>query len=335
MSTAGVHPAWGGRVILELDRLTVAYGRKVALQDVTMRLAEGAVGLLGPNGAGKSTLIKTVLGFLRPTSGSGRLLDQEFTRDPLAVRRLVGYMPESEGHIPGMNAVAFVAFAGELAGMGRTDAMARAHEVLSYVGLGEARYRTVDTYSTGMKQRIKLAQALIHDPRVLFLDEPTNGMDPKGRREMLDLIRDISTRKQISILLCSHLLPDVEYACREVVVINRGAVVTSGNIDELRARRRRVYQVRGRGEQAPLEAALRGFGCDVQPDRDRMLRVELPEGREAGLIFEAASRCAFQVRLLVPLRLSLEEVFLGAIGAPQQGASYQVAGTAAGAATEH
>ncbi|MFQ5670343.1 MAG: ATP-binding cassette domain-containing protein [Acidobacteriota bacterium] len=313
-------------MIVELDHLTVSYGRKVAVKDLSLRLGEGAVGLLGPNGAGKSTLLKTILGFLPPSSGGGRLLDHDIRREPLVVRRLVGYMPENDGHIPGMNAVSFVAFAGELAGMGRIDAMARAHEVLSYVGLGEARYRPVDTYSSGMKQRIKLAQALIHDPKVLFLDEPTNGMDPRGRREMLDLVRDISSRKRISILLSSHLLPDVEYACREVVVLNQGTVVTSGNIEELKSRRRQVYQVRGKGNMAAFEEALRAAGCGVSRDRDRMLRVELPAGHTARRIFEVGNGDGFQVRHLVPLRMTLEEIFLDAIGAPEAREAVQVMG---------
>ncbi|MFQ5718199.1 MAG: ATP-binding cassette domain-containing protein [Acidobacteriota bacterium] len=316
----------GGSMILQLDGMTVAYGRKVALRDVSLQLAAGAVGLLGPNGAGKSTLIKTVLGFLAPRSGGGHLLDHDFCSDPLAIRQMVGYMPENEGHIPGMNAVAFVAFAGELAGMARVDAMARSHEVLSYVGLGEARYRPLDTYSTGMRQRIKLAQALIHDPKVLFLDEPTNGMDPKGRREMLDLVKDISVRKRISIVLCSHLLPDVEYACRDVVVLNRGTVVTSGNIEELKARHRQVYQVRGKGDQAKLKAALATAGCDVTLDADRMLRVAMPAGETARFIFQRAADTGYQIRHLMQLRRTLEEVFLDAIGDTSAGATMQVAG---------
>ena len=306
-------------MILELNGLTVTYGKKIAIRNLSLKLGAGAVGLLGPNGAGKSTLLKTVLGFLTPAAGSGRLLDMDITADPLAVRRQVGYMPESEGHIPGMNAVAFVAFTGELAGMGRLDAMARAHEVLSYVGLGEARYRSVDTYSTGMKQRIKLAQALIHDPKVLLLDEPTNGMDPAGRRSMLDLVRDISQRKKISILLCSHLLHDVEYACKEVVVLKEGAVVRSGNIEELKAHRRRVYTVRGKGDASTFRQVLQSMGCGVEEQRDKLLKVELPEGEDAQRIFEAASQNGFQVRHLTRQRMSLEDVFLDAIGAEGAG----------------
>jgi len=206
--------------------------------------------------------------------------------------------------------------------------MARAHEVLSYVGLGEARYRSVDTYSTGMKQRIKLAQALIHDPKVLFLDEPTNGMDPKGRREMLDLVKDISGRKKISIVLCSHLLPDVEYACREVVVLDKGTVVTAGNIEELKAKQRRVYQVRGKGDAASFRQVLEASGYNVEEDLDRMLRVELGEGESAAKLFEAASRNGYQVRHLAQLRMTLEEVFLDAIGGVDAKSAHQVTGAA-------
>src|SRR5258705_271876 len=170
--------------VVTLEGVTVTYGTNRALSDVTSSFARGAVGLLGPNGAGKSTMIKTLLGFLVPERGRMRVLGFDVAESPLDIRARVGYMPESDAHIPGMNAVSFVAYCGELAGLPRVDAMQRAHEVLFYVGLGEARYRNVETYSTGMKQRIKLAQALVHDPDLLFLDEPTNGMDPKGRDVM-------------------------------------------------------------------------------------------------------------------------------------------------------
>ncbi len=196
--------------VATLDRVTVAHGRSQALRDVTASFATGAVGLLGPNGSGKSTMIKSLLGFLRPASGRMRVLGLDVSTSPLEIRARVGYMPESDAHIPGMNAVSFVAYCGELAGLPRVDAMQRAHEVLFYVGLGEARYRNVETYSTGMKQRIKLAQALVHDPDLLILDELTNGMDPKGRDEMLELVRDLGHNKGVRLILSSHLLPDVE-----------------------------------------------------------------------------------------------------------------------------
>src|SRR5688500_10070397 len=170
--------------VVQLDRVSVRYGRSFALRYVTAAFPPGAVGLLGPNGAGKSSMLKALLGFVVPEQGEMRVLGRDVRHAALGIRARIGYMPESDAHIPGMNAVSFVAYCGELAGLAATDAMQRAHEVLSYVGLGEARYRNVETYSTGMKQRIKLAQALVHDPDLLFLDEPTNGMDPKGRDEM-------------------------------------------------------------------------------------------------------------------------------------------------------
>jgi ABC-2 type transport system ATP-binding protein len=180
--------------VVTLENVTVTYGRNQALADVTTTFERGAVGLLGPNGAGKSTMIKALLGFLAPSQGRMRVLGLDVATSPIAIRARIGYMPENDAHIPGMNAVSFVAYCGELAGLPRTDAMQRAHEVLFYVGLGEARYRNVETYSTGMKQRIKLLRRCAR-PRSLFLDEPTNGMDPKGRDEMLELVRDLAHNK--------------------------------------------------------------------------------------------------------------------------------------------
>jgi ABC-type multidrug transport system ATPase subunit len=205
--------------VVVLDKGTVAtHGPIDALKGVTAKFARGAVGLLGPNGAGKSTMLKALLGFVKPSVGRMTVLGLDVASSPLEIRSRIGYMPESDAHIPGMNAVSFVGYCGQLAGLPPVDAMQRAHEVLYYVGLGEARYRNVETYSTGMKQRIKLAQALVHDPDLLFLDEPTNGMDPKGREEMLDLIRDLGHNKNVNLILSSHLLPDVEYTCDHVIV---------------------------------------------------------------------------------------------------------------------
>src|SRR5438067_4470449 len=220
--------------VVTLESVTVAYGKNRALRDVTSSFASGAVGLLGPNGAGKSTMIKALLGFLVPDRGQMRVLGLNVAEAPLEIRARVGYMPESDAHIPGMNAVSFVAYCGELAGLPRVDAMQRAHEVLFYVGLGEARYRNVETYSTGMKQRIKLAQALVHGPKLLFLDEPTNGLDPAGRDEMLALVRDISHGKGVNVLVSSHLLPDIERTCDRVIVMRSGRIATEGDIATLR-----------------------------------------------------------------------------------------------------
>jgi ABC-2 type transport system ATP-binding protein len=302
-----------------LDRVTVAYGKNRALREVSAVFPTGAVGLLGPNGAGKSTLLKSLLGFIPPTSGRLEVLGMNVAERPLEVRARLGYMPETDGHIPGMNAVTFVAYCGQLAGLPQSDAMQRAHEVLFYVGLGEARYRNVETYSTGMKQRIKLAQALVHDPDLVFLDEPTNGMDPKGRDEMLELIRDIAHNKGINLILSSHLLPDVEFACDHVVVLDKGAVATFGPIDELKGPTGRVYEVRVKGDLAPFVAALHGAGMECRATDEDVMRVFVPgppghPGDDQQQICAVAGRVSVQVRHLRTSVPTLEDVFARAIG---------------------
>jgi ABC-2 type transport system ATP-binding protein len=259
-------------------------------------------------------MIKALLGFVIPDQGEMQVLDLDVKRSPLQIRSRVGYMPESDAHIPGMNAVSFVAYCGELCGLPRADAMQRAHEVLYYVGLGEARYRNIDTYSTGMKQRIKLAQALVHDPDLLFLDEPTNGMDPKGRDEMLELIHDIAHNKGLSLILSSHLLPDVEYTCDHVVVLDHGAVATQGPIAGLKEHGGRVFELRVKGDAAAFVEVLRGAGLECHETDEDIMRVFVPEGRGAEQLFQLASTHRMQVRHLRPSVPTLEDVFAHAVG---------------------
>src|SRR5207237_5006733 len=214
-----------------------------------------------------------------------------------------------------MNAVSFVAYCGELAGLPRVDATERAHEVLFYVGLGEARYRNVETCSTGMKQRIKLAQALVHDPDLLFLDEPTNGMDPKGREEMLELVRDLGHNKGVSLILSSHLLPDVEYTCDHVVVMDKGQVATQGPIDELKGPAGRVYELRVKGDLRGFIDVLASEGMDVHATDEDVMRVFVPAGAgDQKPICPTASRFGAQVRHLRPSVPTLEDVFAKADG---------------------
>ena len=300
--------------VVTLDRVSVRYGRSPALREVSAAFPPGAVGLLGPNGAGKSTMLKSLLAFLTPEQGEMRVLGLDVRRSALQIRSRIGYMPESDAHIPGMNAVSFVAYCGEMAGLPRADAMQRAHEVLYYVGLGEARYRNVETYSTGMKQRIKLAQALVHDPDLLFLDEPTNGMDPKGRDEMLELIRDIAHNKGLSLILSSHLLPDVEYTCDYVVVMDKGSVATQGPIDGLKEHGGRVFELRIKGDSAAFVEILRAAGLECHETDEDIMRVFVPDDRGAEYLFRLASTHQVQVRHLRASVPTLEDVFAHAVG---------------------
>jgi len=304
--------------LVEFKDLAVSYGPIEALAGVSGAFLPGPTGLLGPNGAGKTTLLKTLLGFLDPDRGIINAFGLDPTKEPLGVRRRIGYMPEVDCHLPGMTAASFVAFAGELSGLPRDEAISRAHEVLYYVGLGEARYRTVDTYSTGMKQRVKLAQALVHDPDLLLLDEPTNGLDPAGRDEMLALIRDISERRQMSLILCSHLLRDVEQVCENVIVFNQGRVAASGRIAELTGPRRAVYDVRVKGDATAFLTDLKDHGCQWREGEDGY-RVTMSDGAGPELIFRTAREAGVQVRFLRPGAETLEDVFLRALGHEAQG----------------
>ncbi|HPW18721.1 MAG TPA: ABC transporter ATP-binding protein [Candidatus Aminicenantes bacterium] len=300
---------------IEVKDLHFRYGGVVALDGVTMSLGQGAVGLLGPNGAGKSTLLRILLGFLAPGRGEGRVLGYDIRREQAMIRRSVGYMPESDCFIAGMDAVTFTAYFGELSGMPRREAMKRAHEVLFYVGLGESRYRLLDTYSAGMKQRLKLAQALVHDPRILFLDEPTSSLDPTGRAEVLDLIRDIASHKSIQVILSSHILDDIESICASVVILDKGKVAAEGRMEDLRAIRYSLYEVRVKGDGAAFRRALESRGCRVDVTEDRLIKVYMPEGSDRMDLFRAAVQTGVQLRAFVKSRTSLEDLFAGVVGA--------------------
>ena len=310
-------PSSPNDLVVRLDDVTVVYGKSPALKNVTARFSSGAVGLLGPNGAGKSTMLKALLGFVKPDEGRMTVLGLDVAQRPLEIRARIGYMPESDAHIPGMNAVSFVGYCGELAGLPSVDAMQRAHEVLYYVGLGEARYRKIETYSTGMKQRIKLAQALVHDPDLLFLDEPTNGMDPKGRDEMLELIRDLGHNKNVNLILSSHLLPDVEYTCDHVVVMDKGQVAAQGPIHELKGPAGRVFELRVKGDLPAFVEVLRRSGMECHSTDEDVMRVFVPAGAAGSdqqAIFSLAAQHRVQVRHLRPSVPTLEDVFAKAVG---------------------
>lgn len=304
--------------VAQINGLTVRYGDFTALKNLTLTLPEGCIGLLGPNGAGKTTLLKTILGFVKPASGSAEILGHSIITDGRLIRQKIGLMPEQDCHIPGMSAVMFVAYAGELAGMPKTQALRRAHEVLEYCGLGEARYRNVETYSTGMKQRIKFAQALVHGPSLLLLDEPTNGLDPGGREDMLELIRSVSHEKGLNVIVSSHLLPDIERTCDQVVVLMKGEVKAEGLISELKRIEGQPYDVELKEVSQPFLDQIKLAGGIYSELKKGAYRIQLPGKPEesARIILATAQKSGAQVRGLIAAQRSLEEVFLTAVQAP-------------------
>jgi ABC-2 type transport system ATP-binding protein len=299
-------------VLFQFAQVTKSYGRIRALDNLSMSVPTGAIGLLGPNGSGKTTMIRTLLGLIPVDSGSGKVLGMDFRQRQLDIRRQVGFAPEDECLFPHIVGVEFVAYAGELVGMSRADGLQRAHEVLDYVGLGEARYRKVESYSTGMKQRLKLASAIVHDPQLLILDEPTNGMDPAGRQEVLDLAHDLAHNKEMNLLFSSHLLPDVEAVCDYVIVLGSGKLLAHGEIQELKQLHEQAYDVRLKADMASFAERLAALGCTTEFHND-VLRVRLPAGRSQHDLWEVAASHGDQIRYLRPQRSTLEEVFLNAV----------------------
>lgn len=299
---------------VEVKDLHFNYGKVKALDGVNLKLPGGAIGLLGPNGAGKSTLIKILLGFLTPDKGEGLVLGYDIKKQQSSIRRYVGYMPESDCLIPGMDAVSFTSYLGELSGMPRQEAMKRAHEVLFYVGLEESRYRNLETYSSGMKQRLKLAQAIVHDPKIIFLDEPTSGLDPRGRIEILDLIMDISSKKDIQVLISSHILSDIESVCSYVVILTKGELASQGKISDLKQINYSLYEIKAFENVERFIDGLRNIGCKVEQTTDKLIKVYLPPEKNPQDIISIAVEEKTQIRHFVKSQTSLEDIFAEVVG---------------------
>jgi ABC-2 type transport system ATP-binding protein len=301
--------------LIELDQLTKRYGNIVALDAVKARIDGRIIGLLGPNGAGKSTLLKALLGLI-PYEGRARVRGLEASFQGAEIRDRVGYMPEQEAFLAGMSAVELCTYAGELSGLPRTEAMQRAHAALYYAGLEEKRYQPIDGYSTGMKQRVKLAQALVHDPEILFLDEPTNGLDPRSRDEMLHLIMELPERRGCAIVLSTHLLPDVERVCDHAVIMHQGRIRFVGSIDELRGARGRDTEltVEVKAEAARLAEVLTEAGATCKVTSPVALAVDLPADATSELVFRRAREAGLQVRGIEVRRESVENAFLRVLG---------------------
>jgi ABC-2 type transport system ATP-binding protein len=284
-----------------------------------MSLGGRTIGLLGPNGAGKSTLIQTLLGFVPSTSGTARIFGHDIRTGIREIRTLVGYMPENDSFIANMNAVSFIRMMGELSGLPPEAALERAHEVLFYVGLGEARYRLLGTYSLGMKQLAKLAQAIVHGPKLLILDEPTNGLDPPARARMIRLIGEMKDSQEMHIVLCSHLLRDVEETCEEVLILKQGRIVHSSNLEEERRANQRFVELEAYGSHDGFAEALTELGCQCETGAaggaplSVRIKMTLPPGLAVREIYRLAAQRDLQLRRLNYRRDTLEEIFLKAM----------------------
>ncbi len=299
--------------VIELDGLSVRFGRRQILQDLRGQLRGRTIGLLGPNGAGKTTLIHTLLGFHAPAAGTARIFGLDIVNDTKDIRATIGYMPERDAYIAKMSCVHFLRLMAELSGIPSAAALERAHEALFYVGLGEARYRNLDTYSTGMKQLAKLAQAIVHGPRLIFLDEPTNGLDPPARLRMIKLIREIRDSGQANIVISSHLLRDVEECCEEILILKDGRIATYCNLEEERKANRKFLVLEIRGDRAAFTKAIAELGCEYAITTDQRLKIILLEGAEIRDLYRLADAHKVQIRRLNFKRDSLEDIFLKAM----------------------
>jgi ABC-2 type transport system ATP-binding protein len=299
--------------VIDLNGLSVTFGGRPILQNLQGELRGRAIGLLGPNGAGKTTLIHTLLGFHLPSSGTAHIFGQDIITDAKRIRSLVGYMPERDSYIAKMSAVHFVRLMGELSGLPSEAALERAHEALFYVGLGEARYRSLETYSLGMKQLAKLAQAIVHGPSLIFLDEPTNGLDPPARQRMIRLVREIRDSGKANIVLSSHLLRDVEECCEEILILKDGRLAVYCNLEEERKSNRKFLLLEIRGDQNQFAEGIASLGCEYAITGDHRVKVVLQGGTEVRDLYRVASQYDVQIRRLTYKRDSLEDIFLKAM----------------------
>jgi len=308
--------------VIDLEGLEVRLGNRTVLNGITGALQGHVIGLLGPNGAGKSTLINTLLGFHRPSRGSAHVFGLDTYRERAQIRGAIGYMPENDSFIGNMSGVRFVRYMAELAGLPAEEALERAHEALFFVGLGEVRYRKVSTYSLGMKQLIKLAQALAHGPKLLILDEPTNGLDPIARQRMIQLIKDIREEGSVRLLISSHLLPDIDETCDEVLILKSGRIAALRNIEEERRSNRSFMELETVGSIEQFSVRIRGLGCECACFPGGRIKLVIPDHIEARDLYVIASEQGVQIRRMNQRRDSLEDIFLRAMDHESVGAAH-------------
>ena len=299
--------------IIELENLSIKFGSRQILDQINVKLTGRAIGLLGPNGAGKTTLIHTLLGFHPPTSGSAKIFGRDISSEAKEIRGMIGFMPERDSFIANMTCVHFVRLMAELSGLPSDAALERAHEALFYVGLGEARYRELGSYSLGMKQLAKLAQAIVHGPKLIILDEPTNGLDPPARQRMIELIREIRDSRQAQVLLSSHLLHDVEECCEEILIMKNGRIAARHDLEAERKANRKFIEMETRGNQIAFAEAVEKLGCEYAITSKQRMKLIMDEQVEVRDLYRLAAASELQIRSLNYKRDSLEDIFLKAM----------------------
>ena len=302
--------------VIETRDFSKTFGSQKALDRVTVTVPAGAVGLLGPNGAGKSTFMKCLLQLIPYTGGSARLLGKEVGKEGREIRRRVGYNPEQDCHVPGMAGCEYVTYCAQLCGIPFQAARQRAHEMLDFVGMGQERYRKIDTSSTGMKQRLKLAQAIVHDPEIVFLDEPTNGLDPKGQAQILDLVQSLWTVHGISVVLSSHLLHDVDRICEQIIIIARGKVLVHDSLARLKARRKGAAEVAVDSRADDLRQAFQKQGWPAEVLLNGRVKVE-HGSQDLNPLMERMAEIGVSPLEVIPSPNALEEMFVQALKTAQ------------------
>jgi ABC-2 type transport system ATP-binding protein len=304
--------------VIELDGLEVRLGNRTVLNALSGSLQGRAIGLLGPNGSGKSTLINTLLGFHAASRGTARVLGLDVRNDSASVRTQVGYMPESDSFIGNMTGIRLVRYMAELSGLPPQQALERAHEAMFHVGLGEVRYRKTSTYSLGMKQLVKLAQAIVHGPRLLILDEPTNGLDPVARQRMIQLVKEIRDAGNVHLLISSHLLHDIDETCDEVIILKSGQIAAIRNLEEERRANRRFIELETVAAGDEFASAVSSLGCECASFPGGRWKLVMPDGVEIRELYSIATQQGIQIRRLNYRRDSLEDIFLAAMDKPAE-----------------
>ncbi len=300
--------------IIDIRNVTKTYRDINALSSVALRVEPGVTGLLGPNGSGKSTLIKGLLGLVQVQSGEGQILGYGWPAEVREIRDNIGYLPEDDCYIAGLVGIESVTFMARLSGLPGVEALRRAHEIMDFCDMGEERYRAVETYSTGMRQKLKFAQALVHDPKLLILDEPTTGLDPDQRYSMLQRIKNLARDHGKSIILSTHILQDVNQVCDNIVILYKGMMRTSGTLQSLTELNNPTFQVKVFGASDAFEARCQQAGFSVTTGSNNSLLIEMDGDQEIQAIWEFASQTDTAIQSCTRAKRSLEEIFVEAAG---------------------